>query len=363
MIIKKDSEKFFDLLEKSIISLESFDGETMTEKPFKLCYYKKKYSNIKAPSLNIFYGDTPIDRNKFKVTYKCLCGNISTIHLKKFLAKKTIVCSKCRETEEKRKNHSILLRTKNFKEKIHKKVFEKIEDKINKSIKEFNLESAEFIRNFYDKNLTIAEYNNIKDKIVGVNGISVLDKKIEFVPIMRIGNQTKYSQYILIDGIETPFKNIKFKCDNCGDNFNTSRRPKEKINNKKILCQTCYFCNKIFKIRKYITIFGDELLYQSNLEKKFIEMCEKNNIKIFNGFKIDYFFKNKKRKYRVDFYLPEYKILIEIKDNHVWHRKQLDSGMWGAKQLAAEKYSEINNLKYNILFQEDLDEFFKPIKI
>jgi hypothetical protein len=69
-----------------------------------------------------------------------------------------------------------------------------------------------------------------------------------------------------------------------------------------------------------------------------------------------------KRNLKFDFFLPDFKIIIELKANHVWHRNQLKSGLWSAKQKAAEEYSKNNGLLYKILFQEDIDKFFNLLR-
>ena len=38
-----------------------------------------------------------------------------------------------------------------------------------------------------------------------------------------------------------------------------------------------------------------------------------HNIEVINGFKINYIYNNKKKRYIVDYYLPKLKILVEIK--------------------------------------------------
>jgi len=356
------TEKFFDLLEKSIIGVETTDGSVLEKDFLKLCWFKNKYSNLDQPSLNIFYNNSPLNRNKYKVTYECLCGQINKIHIKKFLSKKTLVCPKCRETEEKRKKHSELLRSKDFKKKDNSIKKMSNEEEINNSETQFNLECHKFKEKYYHRNLTSSEFNQIKDKIVAINGVNIVNKEFTFLPTIKINNQTKYFQYIFQDGIKIPFKNIVFKCDNCDDVFNTSRKPKNKINNYKILCPKCSLCNKTFKIRNLITIFGDKIIYQSKLEKDFIEHCEMRNIKILNGSNINYEFKGRIHKYRVDFYLPEHNLLIEIKANHIWHRKQLECGVWKNKITSVIEYAKENNLTYKILFQEDIEQFFNLLR-
>jgi hypothetical protein len=54
-----------------------------------------------------------------------------------------------------------------------------------------------------------------------------------------------------------------------------------------------------------------------------------------NGPKIKYSFNNKELNYRVDFIYGN--ILIEIKDNHIWHKNDIKSGKWNAKETAVNE--------------------------
>jgi len=47
---------------------------------------------------------------------------------------------------------------------------------------------------------------------------------------------------------------------------------------------------------------------------------------------------NKNCTYKVDFAIPKIKTLIEIKDNHIWHREQVSSGKWGEKIKGVDNY-------------------------
>jgi hypothetical protein len=83
-------------------------------------------------------------------------------------------------------------------------------------------------------------------------------------------------------------------------------------------------------------INNEIIMYQSKLELKFIEWCVSNNIIVKNGPNIDYVFNDKQHKYRVDFEIDGF--LIEIKDFHIWHRNQVESGKWDEKVNAANKF-------------------------
>lgn len=359
----EDPKKFIDLLNKSIIEVVKNDGVIIPKECLVLKNYHNKYSNLKTTSLTLFNNNIPLKRDLHKVTYKCLCGNVSNIHLKKFLSKGTFLCPKCKETEDKGKKHSELLRSDNFTKKIKPNNEYLLATHIDKSILQFKNESGDFVKNYYEKNITECEFDKIKNKITSINGVDVVNTKIKFLPVLSIGNQTKYSQFVIVDGEKVSFKKIKYKCDNCDDIFNTTRKAKNKVQNHKILCPKCSFCNNIFKLRRYETKFGDVITYQSKLEKYFIEQCELKDIKILDGITVDYVFNETKHKYRIDFLLPEFNKLVEIKANHIWHRNQLESGIWKIKQTKAEKHSIKNNLNYILLFNEDIDVFLTSIKI
>ena len=79
-------------------------------------------------------------------------------------------------------------------------------------------------------------------------------------------------------------------------------------------------------------------MYQSKFELKFIRYCNEHKIDITNGPKVAYRMNNKNCTYKVDFAIPKIKTLIEIKDNHIWHREQVTSGKWGEKIKGVDNY-------------------------
>lgn len=359
----KKNDSFFDLLEISIIEIENINTKNVIKGDFKILNYLSKYSSNKVSTPTLYIDNVRVNTRDYRVMYKCQCGNINKIHLSKFLKKTTFKCVKCKEDEIKSKKHSFMLKNKLYTKKDKNKVPFTLSEIITQSNINFFNEDDEFKNKYFIKNLTIDEFNTIKKNIVSVDGIDIVNNDVRFEPHIITKNQLKYSQYIIFNDNKINLKNVKFICEGCGDVYNTTRKLKTKINYHKSLCPKCVFCNKTFKIKKYKTKFNDDINYQSGLELEFINKCEINNIQILNGESIEYVFKDKKHIYRVDFYLPELKILVEIKDNHVWHREQIKSGVWDVKSQSAKNYSKKNNLKYIILFQEDINEFFTSIKI
>ena len=129
------------------------------------------------------------------------------------------------------------------------------------------------------------------------------------------------------------------------------------------MCKDCAFSNKTFKVKSIFNIERNKITYQSYPELKLISFCNYNGIVIENGPKIPYYFKGKHRMYIVDYYIPFYKIMVEIKDNHIWHKNQIDSGQWLMKQESAKKYAKQNNLKFKLVFTQYLDDFLNTFKI
>ena len=152
-------------------------------------------------------------------------------------------------------------------------------------------------------------------------------------------------------------KDINLKCQCCGKIFHITRQLKEKINNGYFLCKGCAFVNLSFAVKSY----SDSLTYQSGEELDFIERCIANNIEISDAEGIPYNFNGKLKVYNPDFKLPSLKMLVEIKDNHVWHREQVESGKWGVKESAAIKYCNENGYTYHLLFPNDIEPFFDSI--
>ena len=74
-----------------------------------------------------------------------------------------------------------------------------------------------------------------------------------------------------------------------------------------------------------------------------------------------YIFNNKKSSYKIDFCLPQYKLQVETKDNHIWHQEQVKSGKWAKKEEAAINYCTKNGMKYVLLFPNEIEEFFKNL--
>lgn len=57
--------------------------------------------------------------------------------------------------------------------------------------------------------------------------------------------------------------------------------------------------------------------------------------------------------YKVDFEIPNQKMIIEVKGIHIWHKKELNSGKWAAKEDAARKWSQENGYLFYLIYDVD----------
>ena len=63
-----------------------------------------------------------------------------------------------------------------------------------------------------------------------------------------------------------------------------------------------------------------ELMYRGSYELDFLEFCIINNIKVTKGPTITYSSENKNKYYHSDFFLPEFKLIIEIKSSYYFEK-------------------------------------------
>ena len=321
--------------------------------------HKHKFSSSKNESIRIVNNGSILQVKGFAVNYNCpSCFCSSEILLKKFIHKNTIRCLNCKEDDEKNKKQSEFLK-KTFSEFgkicpkniIKPKKFKEltIEELIEISKNEFESESDSFKTKYFDKNPTEEDFLKMKDKIK-IDDVDM--DNVKFYPHIKVSHSHKYSPKIIdINGNFKLLYNLTYICDCCESEFN-GRNFKNKSTQYKILCRDCSFSNKTFKIKHAKNIRNEVIRYQSKPEFDLIRYCNYNSVLIQNGPSIDYIFNGKNVTYKVDFRIKD--ILIEIKDDHIWHRNELESGKWQAKESAAREYCKLNNLEYRLVMMEDV---------
>lgn len=330
------------------------------------------YSNTKQPIFKLIIDTTPISRNNsYLVRFKCNTCNIEqeiTLNLYMRKVNKNITrCEACKnKNEEKCKNHSEFMKQNatNILSGTYNKVVTKVkqttlEQHIERSLTDWNKEDDDFKERYYLYHLTQEDYDRIRTKIVSINHGKITDiENWNYFPTYRIYNQTRFTPMLVHKNeslVEKPLY-VTFKCDNCDVEF--VHRDLEVVkNNLKILCQTCSLTNKIFHLRKKTLKNGKHIMWQSIPERRFIEWCEEHNITIQNGPKLEYMFREKSHTYKVDFELPNKRLLVEIKDNHCWHKEQIKSGKFQAKEMAAKNWCLTNNYTFHVIFPKTLQHF------
>ena len=327
----------------------------------ELKFETSMYSSTKENIWHVFINGNKIKKtSEYIFSYNCLsCGKLNTCASTQFLRKIRQAKPQCFQC------NNILLNETNYDRSIKPRV-EKEEktyrQKHENSLIEFETYPDQYRNSYLLSHLSVDDYNRIKPNIISFGNGKFTDMdNYEYWSIYKVNNQMKFS-YVIYDNInDIIFKADQpiLKCDNCENNWRCKSLEIFK-NCYKILCNDCKLCNRTFKIRPIKNINNQIIMYQSKLELKFIEWCASNNLIVTNGPNVEYVFNNKSHKYRVDFQIND--ILIEIKDFHIWHRNQVESGLWDEKVNAVKKYILDNKLKkYYFITPNNWNQMIKEL--
>lgn len=325
---------------QNLIDITDSDNNKIKIDEIRIDFSCNKYSSKKNSIYRIVLNDKFLTkRDKYNFKYKCVtCNSIHVVGTTQFLRKVnkcSIRCNLCCNKDDTKCDKNDDYQQPSFLEMkvASEKLFEEYDE--------------DFKANYFNYHLTCEDYSRISRNIVSIqNGKYSIDN-LQFWPIFKTNNQILFSSvlYDYHNNIIIKANQPIMKCDNCGNEWRAKLLERYK-NHHKIMCNDCTLCNKTFKIRTTKNIQNDNILYQSQLELKFINWCKCNNIIVNNGPKIPYEFDGKERIYRVDFQIDD--ILIEIKDNHIWHQNQVQSGKWKKKEESV--YQEIAKEKYKKYF-------------
>ena len=172
----------------------------------------------------------------------------------------------------------------------------------------------------------------------------------QYCPYIKCFNQSVFIPRVydkerdLLEKIEY----VEFECELCQNRF-VSRDLFVQKNRHKIYCQNCRLCNDTFKIRNCLNYLKEKVIYQSQLELKFIRYCNDNQVIILNGPTLGYSWNGTLRRYRIAFYLPDLRWLIALEDDHVWHKQQVANGIWAAKSAIANSILDGDRYKRFLL--------------
>lgn len=343
-----------------------FDKKTSNEvKNYCIKEIANKFSNTKIPIKKMVIDDKEISRNNsYCVQYTCdTCSLSSVITLNLYMRKiNKNGCQNCRNYQEEK----ILKQTETLRKTLEEGKLKKeitLQDKIDKSLQDWDNEDEEFKEKYNIKYITNEEFECIKHKIISVNnGANILNEDWKYMYNFRINNQMKYNPMIinLKENIVCPIHYVKFECENCGEHF-INRDLYIQKNRIKIMCKNCTFCNKTYKV-KTLKVFNETVKYNSNYEKRFILWCKEKGVPIKNGPVIPYRWKDGEHKYFVDFQIGD--MVIEFKDNHHYHcKKNVLEGKFKAKNDATYEWCKNNNYTFEIVFPTNLNKLKEKISI
>jgi transcription elongation factor Elf1 len=365
----------------NIIKLEDKEtNELITKEQITITKIQHKYSNTKNDIWRLFINSNLIKRNNnYKIYYNCIFCNREVIcnlnNILRKLNRNVPRCIMCVNLDEKKRdNHS-----NNFynyklglKENGEIKTVQQYKFSSNDFILISKLEfeeemDEEYKNNYFKKHLTYNDFERISNKIISFqNDKFIFDKnKFEYIPYIKIGNQTQFnpSFYDKERDMLEKINYIKFQCEQC-NNYYTFRDLFKLKNKYKVLCQDCTFCNNTFKLRHTKNIINEKISYNSKYELKFIKYCNDNNIIINDGprLKYNHIISQKELNYVVDFYIPKLNIIIELKDNHKWHKDQIKNETWRSKmRMIKEQLDNKNFSEYLLIFPKNYVKMTKYI--
>jgi hypothetical protein len=323
-------------------------------------------SNTKIPVPRFQQSDKWISRNnELCVEYKCFtCATINCVSLNLFLrrvSKGRKGCPACCNVdEEKRENHRLLLIGGHHKEVVEKAWKDMtFNERLVESAKKFAEMDDETKKHYRLKHFNTDEYYRILPRIKAVGNGKIIDvNEWAYIEAYYCGNQSQFTPVLINhskESLEKP-KYITWMCDECQTDF-IGRDLETQKNRLRILCNECSLSNRTFKIRHLNLPNGVRIKWQSVPERRFIEWCSENGIYIENGPSLVYEIEGKKHKYLLDFILPELRIAVELKDHHVWHQQQINSGKFSAKNAVANLWATETGYIYNVIFPKQLADF------
>ena len=109
--MNKLNEETLKKLSNSITNIIDAEGKQISFINAELKYNLGYWTQGKE-TLSLFLDGVKCQVTNTKVSYKCSCGQLNTILLKKFLLKTKLSCAHCSETKEKREHHSMVLKAK-----------------------------------------------------------------------------------------------------------------------------------------------------------------------------------------------------------------------------------------------------------
>ncbi len=209
-------------------------------------------------------------RDKIFIKYRCVnCKAIHTVSPTQFIRKINKCSYKCELCSQDANTSHIEL---------------SFQDKIQNSLDEFDTYDDDFKNNYFKYHLTLDDYSRISKSLVSLhNGKFIIKENIQYYPIFK-QSLTGFISIFYDKNDDTVIKAYQpmMQCQEC----NTIWRAKslEKFKNcHKILCKECVTCSQKRLRFKYIkNNINEQIMYQTQMEYRFINWCNRNNITIKN---------------------------------------------------------------------------------
>ena len=330
---------------QSILSIK--EKSSQRDLPMESCrleHQTAKYSSQKTPIWHLYINDIRITKKSdILIRYRCSqCDGSNEIGTTQFLRKLRAGKRLCFQCTLEAHNQA----TRPFPPSAQSRPSnDTLVQKHEKSLHMFETFPDEYRHAYFLRHLTEADFERLKPRMVSLcNGKYTNLSDMEYWSIYRVHNQMTFSSVVYHRPTDTIFKAHQpiMVCENCDSTWRAKSLEKFK-QCYKILCPDCTLCNRTFKVRTMHNVQGQLIMYQSKPEKRFIEWCHGQGLVVCNGPRIEYHWEGKPHMYRVDFEVGGY--LIEIKDNHIWHRNQVKNGKWGAKEDAAIAWCNTHGYK------------------
>lgn len=301
------------------------------------------YSSMKSPMWRLKIDELETTRKTpYLVKYRCItCASTNTVAMVSFLRKLNSnhmhMCYNCRNFDEgKRAEHSKWMTGKDIRKYIHVPQRSATTHEVHMmAIDTFNKLSDTEKSQYYKNHLTIDQMAKLSPQLISLHNGNIPHARLincQYWDIYPTTNQMRFTPVFYDPECDEVIRILQplMKCEQC-DTIWRCKNMKTFVDATKILCPACKLCRKTFKIRSTLNLKGDKVVYQSKPEFAFLEWCKEHNIEVTNGPYVPYIFNKKARTYKVDFYIPHLKYLVEVKDNHCWHKAQVESGQWECK--------------------------------
>ena len=244
---------------------------------------------------HLIYDTIKIQRkNKYIVSFNCIsCNRENIVNLNNFVGKVEKNTKSC------------------FNCNIFPNKFTSIDDKILKDRDDyFKLPLRKRIM-YENKLMTPFHFEKIKKYIISYNNdkFSDIDYTM-YIPYYKPTESNKHFEPCFLDrntDIVTRAINIKLECHHCNYHFKI-----DSIRNIRkqfpIYCKMCYIRFGDIKPKYECNITGQNVMYKTKMQHKFIKYCNNNEIVIYNG-------PNNIELCNIDFYIPHSKTYIDVVGN------------------------------------------------